>query len=246
MCAINGFNFSDVRLIRAMNDAARHRGPDGDGEFLHDRMTLGHNRLSIIDLSPAGAQPMKSADEKRTIVFSGEIYNYRELKGELRGTYPFRTESDTEVILAAYEKWGEECLARFNGIFAFAVWDTEKNELFLARDRVGVKPLYYFWDGTRFIFSSEIKAILCHDIPRLADRAAANLYFQVLYVPAPHTMFEGVRKVLPAHFLRLKDGRLEDKEYWRPDDFENFKSRGEAKERIRELFHDSVRHQLIS
>ncbi len=245
MCGINGFNFSNTHLIHAMNDVTHHRGPDDNGVFEGNAISLGNNRLAIIDLSPRGALPMWNVARTKVIVYNGEIYNYRELKKELDG-YPFRTETDTEVILAAYEKWGEACLTRLNGIFAFAIWDTEKNELFLARDHIGVKPLYYFWDGRRFIFSSEIKAILCHDVPRRVDIAAANLYFHVLYVPSPYTMFEGIQKVPPAHFLRLQNGKLEKKEYWRVSDFENFKSCAEAKEHIRELFHDSIKHQLIS
>src|SRR3989344_4714244 len=246
MCGINGFTFRDEDLILQMNRVTAHRGPDGTDIILDEHISLGHNRLSIIDLSPDAAQPMKNAAGTNVIVFNGEIYNYRELREELKSSYSFRTASDTEVILAAYERWGGDCIRRFNGIFAFAIWDSKREELFLARDHAGVKPLYYFWDGIRFIFSSEIKAILCHDIPRRVDRQAANLYFHVLYVPAPYTMLEGIQKVLPAHFLRLKNGQLEDKEYWRVGDFQNIESREDARTRIRELFDDSVKHQLIS
>src|SRR3989338_9902689 len=166
MCAINGFNFKDEGLILKMNLATRHRGPDGAGIFLDDKISLGHNRLSIIDLSDAAKQPMESGDERLIIVFNGEIYNFKELKKELANFYNFKTLSDTEVILAAYKKWGPEAVKKFNGIFTFAIWDKTKEELFLARDHVGLKPLYYFLDAGKFIFSSEIKAILEHDVPR--------------------------------------------------------------------------------
>ena len=134
MCAINGFNFNNKDLILKMNKITSHRGPDGTGVFLDDNVSLGHNRLSIIDLSERSNQPMKSFDENLVIVFNGEIYNFQELKKELQD-YPFKTKSDTEVVLAAYKKWGSGCVKKFNGIFAFAVFDKNKNELFLARDR---------------------------------------------------------------------------------------------------------------
>lgn len=246
MCAINGFNFKDQGLIGKMNAENRHRGPDGSGVFLDEKISLGHNRLSIIDLSDAASQPMKSADGKLVIVFNGEIYNYRELKEELKGSYPFRTSSDTEVILAAYAKWGRECVKKFNGIFAFAIWDAAKAELFLARDHAGVKPLYYFYDGKRFIFSSEIKSILAHDVPRVVSKEAFNFYFHLYYVPEPLTMFEGIKKLPAASYAILKDGKLQIGKYWAVTDFSDLRSRDEARQEIRSLFDDSVKRQLIS
>src|SRR3989344_9112261 len=136
MCAINGFNFKDESLIRKRNQATAHRGPDGTGVFLDGPISLGHNRLSILDTSDRAAQPMKSIDANEVIIFNGEIYNFRELKKELESSYSFKTTSDTEVILAAYRKWGKDCVKRFNGMFAFGLWDAQKKELFLARDPI--------------------------------------------------------------------------------------------------------------
>ncbi|MBI5045447.1 MAG: asparagine synthase (glutamine-hydrolyzing) [Candidatus Niyogibacteria bacterium] len=213
MCAINGFNFQDKNLILKMNAVTRHRGPDGTGVFFGEGVSLGHDRLSIIDLSMSAAQPMKNADGNLTIVFNGEIYNFQDIKKEL-GDYNFRTSSDTEVILAAYQKWGRDSVKKFNGIFAFAIWDAAKQELFLARDQIGVKPFYYYWDDKKFIFSSEIKAILEHDVPRVLNQEAFNHYLRVLYVPEPLTMFDGIKKLPPASRAVLKGGRLEIDTYW--------------------------------
>ncbi|MFH0803747.1 MAG: asparagine synthase (glutamine-hydrolyzing) [Candidatus Tagabacteria bacterium] len=245
MCAINGFNFKDEGLIREMNQITSHRGPDGTGVFFDDGISLGHNRLSIIDLSERASQPMTSSDGKQIIIFNGEIYNYKELKSQLSG-YSFRTESDTEVILAAYKKWGSDCVKKFNGIFAFAIWDSDKKELFLSRDHVGVKPLYYFWNGKQFIFSSEIKAILVHDILREIDLEALNHYFRLAYVPHPFTIFEGIKKLPAGCWLKLKSYKIEIKKYWDIGDRKDFDSKEEAREEIRKTLEDSVRHQIIS
>jgi len=245
MCGINGFNFRDEELIKKMNEVTRHRGPDDQGLYLDDGVSLGHNRLSILDLTPAGHQPMFDASDKLAIVFNGEIYNFGEIKRELP-EYPFKSASDTEVILAAFLKWGADCVKRFNGIFALAIWNKETKELFLARDHVGVKPLYYFWDGQRLIFSSEIKAILEAPIPREIDLESLNNYFRLLYVPAPKTIWKGIYKLPAAHFAKLADGKMEIKKYWEITDFENLSSKDEAVGQIRELFRDSVRGQVIS
>ncbi|MBM3261063.1 asparagine synthase (glutamine-hydrolyzing) [Candidatus Kaiserbacteria bacterium] len=209
MCGINGFSWEDRALIDKMNDATKHRGPDGTGAFCTEGVSLGHNRLAIIDLRPEAAQPMTSADGATTIVFNGEIYNFKELKKEL-SDYPYRTTGDTEVILAAYQKWGSEAFTRLNGIFAFALWDATQKKLMLVRDRHGVKPLYYHYDGKRLIFSSEIKAILEHDVARELDRDAFMHYLRVLYVPAPQTMFKQVKKLLPGHMLTFENGAISD------------------------------------
>jgi len=246
MCSINGFNFKDEDLILKMNQVTRHRGPDGTGVFLSERVSLGHNRLAIIDTSDVAAQPMKSADGNLTIVFNGEIYNFKELKKELSG-YSFRTESDTEVILAAYLKWGKECVKKFNGIFAFAILDERTGELFLARDHIGVKPLYYFWDGKKFIFSSEIKAILEHDISRVLNKEAFSHYLRVLYVPEPMTMFDGICKLPPSSFAVLKNGKFEIKKYWDVGAAEYFqKSKKEITEELRKKIFEAVERQLVS
>ncbi|NQU77786.1 asparagine synthase (glutamine-hydrolyzing) [Candidatus Falkowbacteria bacterium] len=215
MCGINGFNFKDETLIAKMNERVKHRGPDDSGFWADDNLSLGHQRLSIIDLSERGHQPMHS--DKYIIVFNGEIYNYKEIKKELPD-YQFKSDSDTEVILAAYEKWGRDCLAKLNGIFAIAIWDKEKKELFLARDRVGVKPLYYYFNNGKLIFSSEIKAILEHfDVKREVDVEALNHYFRLLYVPAPLTMFKGIKKLEAGHYLIFRNGEVEIERYWEVD-----------------------------
>ena len=247
MCAVNGFNFKDERLILKMNQATRHRGPDGTGIFLDDKISLGHNRLSIIDLSDAAAQPMTSADGNLVIIFNGEIYNFKELKHELAGSYNFKTSSDTEVILAAYQKWGYGTVKKFNGIFAFAIWDKLKQELFLARDHIGIKPLYYYSDGSKFIFSSEIKAILKHDVPGKLNRAAFSVYFRALYAPEPLTMFEWIYKFPPAHYGVFGDGKLKLTKYWRIPEIRYFdKPLQDLAEDLRGEILKSVERQLVS
>ncbi|MDO8619917.1 MAG: asparagine synthase (glutamine-hydrolyzing) [bacterium] len=246
MCSINGFTIGAPELILNMNGTTKHRGPDGTGVWHGKGVTLGHNRLSIIDLSERGAQPMTDSSKRLTIVFNGEIYNYQELRAELQGKYTFKSDSDTEVILNAYLEYGKECVKKFNGIFAFALWDEREQELFLARDQNGVKPLYYFWDTKRFIFSSEIKAILEHSVPREVDREAFNLYMRVGYVPEPYTMFRGIKKLPPAHYAVLKGNEFSLKKYWEIADVSNLSSREETVADIRKLFKDSVKRQLIS
>src|SRR3989338_7128702 len=181
MCGINGFNFRSGELIRKMSQSTRHRGPDDDGVFLSKGWSLGHNRLSIIDLSKAGHQPMESRDKKLVITYNDELYNYLDVKKELEAKrYSFNSQTDTEVILYAYQEWGSECLQKFNGMFAFAILNTETDELFLARDRIGIKPLYYYHKGNRFIFSSEVKAILQHTIDAPLNHDSLNIYFRLL------------------------------------------------------------------
>lgn len=246
MCAINGFNFTDSELILKMNSLTRHRGPDATGHWIGDGMSLGHNRLAIIDLSERGKQPMWDEGKEVVIVFNGEIYNYLELKKELEKRYFFQSDSDTEVLLCAYKEYGIECLNKLNGIFAFAIWDTRTKELFLARDKMGVNPLYYYLDHERFIFSSEIKGILAHNITRKVDAKAFNLYMQLLYVPEPYTMFRGIKKLPPASYLIWKEGEVNLQKYWNVENVSSISSRAEAEARIKELFRASVKRQLIS
>ena len=165
MCGINGFNFEDKNLIEKMNRLLKHRGPDSNGKYTDSSVSLGHTRLSIIDLSSAGNQPMSNEDESVWITYNGEAYNFKELKKNLKKKYKFKSETDTEVLIHLYEEHGREMLPMLNGMFAFCIYDSNKKQLLLARDRTGVKPLYYYFDGDKFIFSSEIKAILAHKIP---------------------------------------------------------------------------------
>ena len=175
MCGIAGIvnvgrGAVDAGLLRAMTQVLTHRGPDGEGIHVDDGIGLGHRRLAIIDLT-TGAQPMATADRRFWITYNGEVYNFRELRTELQaGWYRFTTTSDTEVVLAAYETWGLACVRRLRGMFAFAIWDAPRRRLFLARDRFGIKPLVYAWDGRRMLFASEIKAILqAPAVPRELD-----------------------------------------------------------------------------
>ncbi len=233
-----------------MNTVTKHRGPDGTGIFVDAGVTLGHNRLSIIDLSDAAAQPMKSIDGKQVIVFNGEIYNFQELKKELASSYPFQSASDTEVILAAYRAWGKECVKRLNGVFAFAIWDAPKKELFLARDPMGVIPLYYVEVGNRFLFSSEIKALLEYPVvSRQLDPMGAALYFRALYAPEPYTAFADVKKFPAGSYAAIKNGKAEVTEYWNVFRADHSTIAGSFAERtrlVRETVENAVLRELVS
>lgn len=246
MCGINGFNWGDQDLIVAMNKKIKHRGPDDDGHFVDGALSMGSTRLAIIDLTALGHQPMMNDDNSIVLVFNGEIYNFQDIRGDLeKQGYRFRSQSDSEVIIHAYEAYGVECVKRFNGIFAFALWDKKKQQLFIARDHVGVKPLYYYWDGQKLVFSSEIKALLLHQIPRRLNTDALNIYFRMLYVPAPLTMFEGIKKLESGSYLIYKNNQIEIKKYWEPSDFSDI-SQTDAMREIPRLVKDAVRLQLIS
>lgn len=214
MCAINGVidvrgrsvkeRTEDEALVRGMNAATVHRGPDGSGVWSDTHVTLGNNRLAIIDLSSSANQPMQNTSKRYTIVFNGEIYNYRELRKELT-SYSFETESDTEVILAAFEMWGRECFAKLRGMFGLAIWDSETKELTLARDHGGIKPLFYRHTGGRVAFSSELKGLLeDRAIPRTIDREALEAYLRLRYVPEPLSMIEGILKLPPGSYAVVK------------------------------------------
>jgi asparagine synthase (glutamine-hydrolysing) len=247
MCGINGFTFSDPELLRKMHRITHHRGPDDEGFFESDGISFAHNRLSIIDLSEGGRQPMSTPDGRYTIVYNGEIYNYRELRAELESLgETFRTESDTEVLLLAYAKWGRKSLSKLNGIFAFAIWDERDKRLDLVRDPIGVKPLYYHWDGKRLIFSSEIKAILEHGIPREIDRDALSIYFRLLYVPGPRTLFKRIEKLMPGSIGSYRQGEFRIEQWWELKEGERISSYQEAVEGIRERALASVRRELVS
>jgi len=226
MCGIVGvFDIRGRReisreLVSRMNETQFHRGPDEVGLHVEPGLGLGHRRLSIIDLK-TGQQPLYNADNSVVIVYNGEIYNYQSLIPELtRLGYVFRTRSDTEVVVHAWEAWGEACVQRFRGMFAFALWDRNRSTLFLARDRLGVKPLHYALlpDGT-FLFGSEIKSLLAHEgITREIEPCAVEDYFALGYVPEPRTIFRAVKKLPPAHTLTIRRGAplAEPVEYWDP------------------------------
>ncbi|MDH5387026.1 MAG: N-acetylglutaminylglutamine amidotransferase [Gammaproteobacteria bacterium] len=213
--------------IEQMKTKLEQRGPDSEGSYFNDAIGLGHRRLAIIDLSNKAAQPMVDEDKGVALVFNGTIYNYPELRKELQGLgYEFKSSGDTEVILKAFIEWGADCLQRLHGMFAFAIWDACKKELLVARDRVGIKPLYFSQTDQRLLFASNTQALIHADnaIDKNIDAAALhNLFSLHAVVPAPRTILKGIRKVKPAHYMVFKqDGRVEEKRYWtltakRPD-----------------------------
>lgn len=206
MCGINGFLWKDEALIASMNAVTKHRGPDGTRAVVEEGVSLGQNRLAIIDLSAAADQPFESHDRRYLTVFNGEIYNFKELKKDL-SDYPFRTEGDTEVIVAAFTKWGPTCFSRLRGMFTCAIWDREKKELTIARDPAGIKPFYYFWDGIKFMFSSEMQSLLSH-VPRTLNRDVLSIYFSLLYVPGPETLNKNIYKLEPSSYGVVSGGKL--------------------------------------
>lgn len=247
MCSINGFNFKDENLIKKMIKITKHRGPDDEGFYCDENFSLGHARLSIIDLSERARQPIWNEDRSICVLCNGEIYNFQGLRKKLRERgHQFFSCSDTEVILHLYEDKKEECLKDLNGIFAFVIFDRNQNKLFLARDRIGVKPLYYYFNNGKFIFSSEIKAILAHNIPREIDLQALTHYFKIFFTPAPFTLIKGIKKLPPAHYLIYKNGKIEIKKYWDVEDLPEIKSESEATEKIKILMNEAVKRQLIS
>jgi asparagine synthase (glutamine-hydrolysing) len=218
MCGICGkYSLANVapENIESMLDAIAHRGPDDTGMYLNGRIGLGNRRLSIIDLS-GGHQPLCNEDETVWIVFNGEIYNYRQLRHSLeRNGHIFRTQTDTEVIVHLYEEEGENCVTKLNGMFAFAIWDTNEQKLVLARDHLGQKPLFYTQDGPNFLFASEIKAILAvAKKPREIDYESLHHYLSLRFIPPPRTMFQGIKKLPAAHLLVYQAGQLKISRYW--------------------------------
>ena len=221
MCGIFGLlglrGDLDLGKFSIPNDTEtlRHRGPDASGSYYNQSVYLGFRRLSIIDLV-TGDQPLFNEDKSKVIVFNGEIYNYRELRRELitKG-HQFRTSSDTETIIHSYEEWGTSCIHRFRGMFAFVIWDQEKRSLFIARDRLGIKPIFYAEVGGVLYFASEMKALLQYpDFPRDIDTDGVAAFFSLSYIPAPHTIFKNIRKLPPGHFMLVRDGRLTIRKYW--------------------------------
>lgn len=220
MCGIVGAygQLPDLQTFEAARDSMTHRGPDDVGVYYNEteQIAFGQRRLSIIDLSEAGRQPFVSNDGRYVITFNGEIYNYKEIKEELQGKYDFKTETDTEVLLAASIEWGVHCLQKLNGMFAFAVWDKEKQELFIARDRLGIKPLYYAVVNDTMYFASEMKAILAStDFPRKLNKQAFLDYLSYRYPLGEQTMFQNMFAFLPGHYSIVgKEKKVEQIQYW--------------------------------
>jgi asparagine synthase (glutamine-hydrolysing) len=250
MCGIFGIISSNIDRpqLEASTDTLSHRGPDDSGFFANKDVGLGHRRLGIIDLE-GGHQPIFNEDGSKCIIFNGEIYNFMELRDLLilKG-HKFSTRSDTETILHAYEEWGECCVEKLRGMFAFAIWDSKEKTLFLARDRLGIKPLFYGEHNGGFYFASEMKAILAvPDFPREIDEVALTNYFTLSYTPAPLTIFKNIRKLLPGHTLTLKDGKISIKKYWDLT-FVSDRSKSEDYfiEKFMELLQEAVKIRLIS
>lgn len=249
MCAIAGVvGSADREQIETMTQIMAHRGPDSWGVqlFPNDAVALGHRRLSILDLSERGHQPMSDGAQRFWITFNGEIYNFQEIRRELeKKGYTFSSGTDTEVILKAYQQWGADCLERFNGMFAFAIWDTKTRTLFAARDRIGIKPFYYWHDRGHFVFASEIKSILASGlVPKEIDYLA--LHTPALYQAGPSTGFKGIHKLPPGHSLTLHQDKLVLKRYWQIEPTEEIPSSNDALERLDELINSAVKMQMLS
>ncbi|HKG21001.1 MAG TPA: asparagine synthase (glutamine-hydrolyzing) [Blastocatellia bacterium] len=255
MCGICGVvGSADEQLIRSMLAPIAHRGPDDEGVFVSEtsaggRVGLGHRRLSIIDLSPAGHEPMADGSRRIWLTFNGEIYNFRHVRRELEGLgHRFGSETDAEVVIYAYKEWGAGCLARLNGMFAFAIWDARDDSLLLARDRLGIKPLYYAETPSGFSFASEIKALLAvPGFERAVDLAALDQFMTFLWTPDPGTVFRGVSKLPPGHYLVYRDGRAEISRYWDLNfEEDDSLSEDEWAERVRAQVSESVRAQMVA
>ncbi len=255
MCGIAGLIYKDPRkqadpaLIKRMSDTISHRGPDDEGFHVQGNVAMAQRRLSIIDLS-GGHQPIYNSDRTVSIIFNGEIYNHEELRDELvKKGYKYQTRSDTETILHAYQAWGDDCVKRLRGMFAFCIDDRRRNRIFIARDRAGKKPLYYYHDGNVFVFASEIKAILASGIvKRAVNPAMIDFYLSVGYVPGTESLFQGILKLEAGHTLALEaDHKITIKEYW---DLRNLEvldiSYEEAKKKLKEKLLESIKIRLMS
>lgn len=252
MCGIAGYcGGLDGAQLKKMNDAQAHRGPDGEGVFVDDGIGLGHRRLTIIDTTDGGAQPMHSQDGRYVLVFNGEIYNYQELKKELETTgQTFTSNSDTEVILIGFEQWGKKVVEKLLGMFSFAIYDMQTKELFIARDRLGIKPLYYITQP-EFAFASEIKALMT--IPGVTKRVhtetlAKFLKFRV-HDSDEQTFFDGVKRLLPGHYMTIKNGEISIEQYWKLEwnsAFKSEKSDDEYAKEFADLYQKVIKRHMLS
>lgn len=255
MCGISGYlhfdadRYAKADTLKKMNDLLVHRGPDADGFYVNQNVALGHRRLSIIDLS-TGAQPMFSDDGNIVLVFNGEIYNYIELREELIGLgHTFTTTSDTEVVIKAYMTWGTDCQQRFNGMWAFALWDEKAQRLFLSRDRIGEKPLYYSTYDSSLIFGSEIKSILGYGVPAKPRNELTELYLTLSFIPAPYTFYENIYQLMPGKFLLVRRDGVKEFTYWDLPDIDEkdlTKDKEFIEKEFARLFDDSVRIRMRS
>jgi asparagine synthase (glutamine-hydrolysing) len=253
MCGIAGILNKqepvDPDLIRKMTRSMCHRGPDAEGFYLDNNLAFGHRRLSIIDLSEAANQPFKDVSGRYIIIFNGEIYNFRDVKSKLPD-YPFHTESDTEVILAAYIRWGAKSLDWLRGMYTIVIWDKQDRELFIARDRLGVKPLYYYQGEDQFVFASEIRAILgLGTICRLHNPVAFSEFFRYQSIGFPYSPIKGIMQMEAGTWILIKDGQVKTEKYWDPTvnnyDF-NLTDKSQVQLKIKELMLQSVKRRLVS
>lgn len=255
MCGIAGIlhfdkeRKADPAVIKKMADTISYRGPDGEGYYVNRNLAFGHRRLSIIDLS-TGSQPMFSEDKSVVLIFNGEIYNYIELKEELKkaGHY-FKTTSDSEVIIKAYQQWGIDCQNKFNGMWAFALWDDNKKQLLLSRDRLGEKPLHYSVFDNTLIFASEIKAILALGMPKIPNTELLEIYLSLSYIPAPFTFYKGIHKLKAGHCLIIHDKEIKDHQYWDLPEIDESNMVSDKKKvftNFENLFTDSVKIRMRS
>jgi asparagine synthase (glutamine-hydrolysing) len=258
MCGITGYisfnNKFSKEDLQLMTDAIAHRGPDADGFFVEGSLGLGHRRLSIIDLSQSANQPMVSGDGRYVIVFNGEVYNFREVAAELKQVKPqlnFKTTSDTEVILEAFAHWGETFVNKLNGMFAFAIYDKQQKELFVYRDRMGIKPIYYYWDKENFVFASELKSLkqLKHKIDFKMNSLAINEFLHLGYIPEPHSIYEHIKKFPSGSYFKITGNELTISKYWKVEEKITANTQNNytiAKQTLKELIESSVNYRMIS
>ena len=259
MCGIAGYyslsQTLEPSLLKTMTNAIQHRGPDSDG-FFNDRTAgLGHRRLSIIDLREVANQPMFSHNDRYVMVFNGEVYNFKELSSQVRvknDSFYYKTNSDTEVVIEAFNKWGVDFVNRLNGMFALAIYDTVEGHLFLYRDRIGIKPLYYYWDGENFFFASEIKALTKVEMIRnklTINQTAVNHFLNLGYIPAPISIYNEIHKFPAGHRLHINKDIFTLEPYWKVEDkveFDEFRNYPEAKKKLKYLIESSVQYRMIS
>jgi len=253
MCGIAGiFHFdtgrrADNKVIKSMTDSLSHRGPDGEGFFIHNNIALGHRRLSIIDLE-TGDQPMFSEDNSIVVIFNGEIYNYIELREELKILgHTFRTKSDTEVIIKAYQQWGLGCQNKFNGMWAFALWDEKKQQLFLSRDRIGEKPIFYSIFENTLVFGSEIKSLFAYGVPNEYNLELLEIYLTLSFIPAPHTFYKDIFKLEAGHCLLVTCNSITKQQFWdlpEIDESNMWREKNKIYEQFEYLLKDSIKLRM--
>jgi len=264
MCGICGFysnNNHDFNIIKKMNNIMEHRGPDGKGIFQEitkngRHMAFGHRRLAILELSDLGNQPMINEEGNVVVIFNGEIYNYKDISHELKNEgYEIQSNCDTEIVLKAYERWGINCINKFNGMFAIAIYNKNKEEIYLVRDRIGIKPIYYFYDDKNFVFASELKAIMQFpNFKKEINFKSLELYLINQYIPAPYTIFENTYKLEPGNYMKIGKNNVSVKKYWSIDEEQILdtkkkytkKDEEEYIEKLETLIKDAVKSRMIS